>query len=276
MNKNIKLQLKIAICSSGFLSMFVIMVIFSLVSFVLSCISELGNDITSVTSAEANFFLNGAYNSVSVKIFSIIMPFAACAAFSDSYVADYNDNRLSIILARSGEKKYYFSKMITVFLCGSIVIFLPQILNFLLCCIAFPINSTNEYGWDLWQSHLYDTDYLVGSTTFLFKRLYISSPYLYFILYMVISSSTAGVMAIISYQLSFFIRNRVFTISFMFILLNLAGMLPYLQSFNIEYYIYGCYVGGDTPIYFIITSAIYIVIALIPTPFALKRLKNCL
>lgn len=276
MKKAIRFQLKNAICSTGFLSISIIMVIFSLGCFAISCIAEYGNDIISVAPAQANFFFNGSYNSVYTKIFFIILPFAACAVFSDSYVTDFANNRLAVLLARFGAKKYYFSKLTAVFLCGAFVIFLPQLLNYILCSVAFPIHSTNEYGWDLWQSYTYCNDGLVGCPEFLFKRLYIFSPYLYFILYMLISSLAAGLMAVIAYQFSFFIRNRIFAISVMFILLNLAGMLPALQFVNIEYCIFGCQVGGSTYTYFILTFAIYIVLAIIPTPLALKRLKNCI
>lgn len=276
MKKAIRFQLKNAICSTGFLSISIIMVIFSLGCFVISCIAEYGNDITSVAPAQANFFFNGFYNSVYTRIFFIILPFAACAAFSDSYVTDFANNRLAVLLARFGAKKYYFSKMTAVFLCGAFVIFLPQVLNYILCSVTFPLHSTNDYGWDLWQSYTYCNNGLVGCPEFLFKRLYIFSPYLYFILYMLISSLAAGLMAVTAYQFSFFIRNRIFAISIMFIILNLAGMLPALQSVSIEYYIFGCSAGGNTYIYFILTLAIYVVLAVLPTSFALKRLKNCL
>ncbi len=276
MKKEIKFQLKNAICSTGFLSVSIIMVMFSLVSFILSCIPEYGKDITNVAPAEANFFFNGFYNSVYSRIFFIILPFAACAAYSDSYVSDYTNNRLSLCLTKTGIKKYYFSKLIAVFFCGTLVIFLPQVLNYVLCTITFPINSTNEYGWDLWQSYTYCNDNLVGRPEFLFKRLYIFSPYLYFALYMLISSVASGLIAVIGYQLSYLVRNKIFAISFMFAAINLADMSGALNYVNIGNYIFGCSVGAGTYSYFVLTFAIYIIFAILPAPLAIKRLKNCL
>lgn len=276
MKKEIKFQLKNAICSTGFLSVSIIMIIFSLGCFILSCIPEYGKDITNVAPAEANFFFNGFYNSVYSRIFFIILPFAACAAYSDSYVSDYTNNRLSLCLTKTGIKKYYFSKLIAVFLCGAFVIFLPQLLNYVLCTIAFPINSTNVYGWDLWQSYTYCNGNLVGCPEFLFKRLYIYSRYLYFILYMFISSAAGGLIATIGYQLSYFVRNKIFAISFMFAAINLADMSDALSYISIERYIFGCSVGIGTYATFVLTFAIYILFAALPTPFAIKRLKNCI
>lgn len=276
MMKEIKFQLNNALCSPGFISVCVAMVIFSAVCFIISCVTEYKTDIISVAPASAQFFFNAFYNASYTRVFSVILPLAACAAYSDSYLSDYNANRLPLCLARTKLPDYYFSKLIAVFFCGSFVIVFPQVLNYILCIIAFPIESTNEYGLDLWQSTVYAKDVFVGGSYFLFKKLYILSPYLYFILYIMISGFVSGLIAVISYQLSYFIRNRIFILSFMFVAMNLSDALLTSTKFDINGYIFGCSVGGQTYLYFILTIGIYILFAALPTPFVIKRLKNCI
>lgn len=276
MMKEIKFQLNNALCSPGFISVCVAMVIFSAVCFIISCVTEYKTDIISVAPASAQFFFNAFYNASYTRVFSVILPLAACAAYSDSYLSDYNANRLPLCLARTKLPDYYFSKLIAVFFCGSFVIVFPQVLNYILCIIAFPIESTNEYGLDLWQSTVYAKDVFVGGSYFLFKKLYILSPYLYFILYIMISGFVSGLIAVISYQLSYFIRNRIFILSFMFVAMNLSDALLTSTKFDINGYIFGCSVGRQTYLYFILTIGIYILFAALPTPFVIKRLKNCI
>lgn len=276
MKKEIKFQLNNALCSPGFISVCIAMTLFSAVCFIISCVTEYKTDIISVAPASAQFFFNAFYNASYTRVFSVILPLAACAAYSDSYLSDYNANRLPLCLARTKLPDYYFSKLIAVFFCGSFVIVFPQVLNYILCIIAFPIESTNEYGLDLWQSTVYAKDVFVGGSYFLFKKLYILSPYLYFILYIMISGFVSGLIAVIAYQLSYFIRNRIFILSFMFVAMNLSDALLTSTKFDINGYIFGCSVGGQTYLYFILTIGIYILFAALPTPFVIKRLKNCL
>lgn len=275
MIKEIKFQINNALCSPGFISVCILMAVFSMVCFIISCITEYKTDIISVAPANAQFFFNAFYNASYTRIFSVILPFAACAAYSDSYLSDYNGNRLPICLTRTKLSDYYFSKLIAVFFCGSFVILFPQVLNYILCMIAFPMESTNEYGLDLWQSTVYVEDVFVGGSYFLFKKLYIFSPYLYFIFYIIISGFVSGLIAVFAYQLSYFIKNRIFVLSFMFVAMNLSDALFTSTKFDINGYIFGCSVGGQTYLYFILTIAIYILLAALPTPFAIKRLKNC-
>lgn len=274
--KEIKFQLNNALCSPGLISVCIAMGIFSAVCFIISCVTEYKTDIISVAPASAQFFFNAFYNASYTRVFSVILPLAACAAYSDSYLSDYNANRLPLCLARTKLPDYYFSKLIAVFFCGSFVIVFPQVLNYILCIIAFPTESTNEYGLDLWQSTVYANDVFVGGSYFLFKKLYILSPYLYFILYIMISGFVSGLIAVISYQLSYFIRNRIFILSFMFVAMNLSDALLTSTKFDINGYIFGCSVGGQTYLYFILTIGIYILFAALPTPFIIKRLKNCI
>lgn len=267
--------MKNAFSSTGFIAMCVFTTVFAVICFVISCISVYGDDIISAPAAYAQFFGNAHSNEWFVIIFSMILPFVSCCAFADSYVSDYERNYISICITRAGVKNYYFSKLIAVFICGVFVVFLPQIINYLMCLIAFPIESTYEYTWDLWQADTYTV--AIKESFFLFKRLYIFSPYLYFFTYIIISSITAGIIAVIGYQASFFVRNKIFVWSFMFIAIKLADVFfeVYGISMQIDQYIFGYSVGGMTYGLFFLTVWVYILLSILPIPFALRRLKNC-
>jgi hypothetical protein len=274
MKKFINYQLKNAFCSSGFIRILIFMIIFSIVSFVIKCVTVFKAEIVTVPSAYEQFFLNGI-NFEYVTVFEIIFPFAICAAFSDSYVSDCKSNYININIIRGNSKQYYFSKMIAVYIIGFLIMFLPQILNYVLCIITFPINSTKVYTQDLWQS-----DFFISSFNehFFYKSIYLLSPYLYFLLYIFISSIMAGFISLIAYQASYFVKNKIFVISFMFILMNLSFRILDERSitYDLNEYIFGNYTSGQVYSHMIIVFAFYIILALLPTPFALKKLRNCL
>ena len=274
MKKYIKFQLKNAFTSSGFLRILLFVIALSLVAFAIKCFSVYKADITGVPSAYSQFFFNGI-NFEYISVVSIIFPFIVCAAYSDSFVSDLKSNYISVCIIKGNAKQYFFSKMIAVYICGALIVFLPQLINYLLCIITFPLKSTNVYTWDLWQS-----DFFINSFNehFFFKDLYLFSPYAYFLLYIFISSFMAGFIALIAFQASFFVKNKVFVISFMFIVMNMISR--FLENASIDYnlyeYIFGNYTAGQVFSNMIIVFGFYIILAFAPTPLTLKKLRDCI
>ncbi len=270
MKKEINFQLKSAFASPGFLRLTLVGVIYGIGCFLITSFLAYNDDIIRIPAAYNQFFANGN-NSFMPIIFKMMLPFIACAAFSDSYLSDSDNNYIPICITRINAKKYYFSKMIAVFTAGAFVIFLPQILNYLLCLVAYPLNSTIENTLDLWQAETYT----VILPNLLFKRLYVLSPYLYFLLYIFISSFAAGVISVIAYQLSYFIKHKIFVLSFMFIVINLWSVL--CETYDIPLDILKCIIGNDiTPhyFYFFLIMFMYIAAAILPTPFAIRKVKE--
>lgn len=206
----------------------------------------------------------------------LIFPLLACAGYTDSFLYDLNNGSLSVFISRCSKKQYYFSKLTAVFISGFAVIVFAQCFNMLLCMIAFPVHSTNLYSMDLWQAGTYT--YVIQESFFLFKELYIFSPYLYFIFYIFISGLAAGLVAVIAFQLSFFVKNRIIVISFMFVVINLLSV--FLESRNIGLdicsYMIGYNPGAQSYRDFVITFVLYSIFAVMPTFFAMKRLNNCI
>lgn len=261
--------------SPGFIMIIIFTAIYSIICFVINCIPWLGNDVINLPPAYTQYMSNGV-NMLMIKIFSLIFPFLACAAFSDSYLSDFNSNNLPIILLRCDKTKYYISKLLTVFCGGFITIVFPQLLNLLLCLIAFPLESTNIYAWDLWQADTYT--YIIKESFFLFRNLYIVSPYLYLLVYLMISGVAAGLVAVIAFQLSFFVHNKIFVLSVMFVSMNLTGVLYSSRGiyFDISSYMFGYNAGSQNYRDFAIVFIVYALAAFVPSFFVTKRLKNCI
>lgn len=275
MKKELIFQLKNAFFSRNFLLISLISVCFGIGCFIIKCVGCFGEDIINIPAAYEQYFANARSNDYMVVIFSVASPFLVSAAFADSYVAEYYNRYVPVCIIRTGKNKYYFSKMIAVFICGAFVMMLPQIINLILCLIAFPLDSTRIYTWDLWQADIYTID--MSSDWFLFKALYVLSPYLYFVLFMLLSGVMAGIIAVIGYELSFFIRNKIFAVSAMFIFINLSNFLfeNYAVAYRIWHCMFGLSVGGNGLRSFYITCAAYLAAAVLLAPFSLRRLKNC-
>ena len=256
MKNGIHQQIKIAFSSNSLILTIIFGILYSISFFIYNCIINFKNDYVSVPSADSIFLFN-SLNQVPTLIFGIILPLMACMAFSDSYVVDNDYNYLSLCLPRMRIKEYFYSKLFTVFICGFIVALIPQILNYLLCIFTFPLKSTNTYNWDLWQSYLFED--IIVQPFFFFKKLYIFSPYLYFLSYIFISSFISSLFSVIAFQLSFIVKNRIFSITFVFVFINLLGYLfdKFMLPFDVRDYIFGFSVGNQTVYCFIITITFY-------------------
>lgn len=276
MKKELNFQLKSAFYSKNFLIVSLISILFGVVCFFIKCFECYGTDIINIPSAYQQFFTNARSNDSFVAILSIVSPFLICAAFSDSYVTESNNLFAPICIIREGKNKYFFSKLITVFICGAFVMVIPQLINMILCVITFPFESSYMYTWDLWQADIYTVD--IANDWFLFKNLYILSPYVYFLVFILISGILSGIIAVISFEISFFVKNRIFVTSFMFIFINLSNVLfeSYMIPYNIMHCMFGLSVSGITFQSFLITVAVYLSVMIFLIPFSLRRLKNCL
>lgn len=273
MKSNLNFQLKNALYSKNFLLVSTVSIVFGVVCFFIECFQYYKQDIINIPSAYQQFFANAHSNDFFI-IFSVALPFLAATAFSDSYALEYGNNFVPICLSRAGKNKYFFSKMVSVFLCGAFAVMISQIVNLFLCVCTFPLESTYLYSWDLWQADIYTVD--MTEDEFLFKELYIFSPYAYFLLFILISGILSGVIAVISFEVSLFIKNRIFINSFMFVFINLSNI--YFEVYEVPYsisdYMFGLTVGRTYKA-FLITCLFYIALMLLMIPLALRRMKNC-
>ena len=174
-------------------------VLYAVGYFVAMCLRNMHLDAIAQPTPYSAYSTHGL--SFTTPYFMYLFPILACISFSDSSLYERNNHLLAPLLGKMGIGRYYRSKLVAVFCGGFLPIFATQALNMGLCLIAFPLNGTQRYGWDLFQDYTYW--YHVSDPHFFFQRLYLYSPYLYYLLYMLLSALVAGLFAVAAWQFPF-------------------------------------------------------------------------
>lgn len=148
----------------------------------------------------------------------ILLPFVAALAFSYCHFDNVQSGVIKTLIHRVGAGAYYRTNAVTVFFAGFLVIFLPLVLEQLVLCIAFPLQTPmNIATWPVVDDY---TKALLIPDQFAFLQM--NYPYLYNFLLCLVPSVTAGIFAFCSYTLSlYFHRSR-------FLVLTLPGMVLWL------------------------------------------------
>ena len=132
------------------------------------------------------------------------LPVLSCLPYGDSLYTDIKSGHIKIILCKVSKKKYYMSKFITVFISGFMVGFIILSLNLILTMMFFP--SIKPEG----ISNLYP---LTARFVYM-NTLYIDSPYLYCIFYLIINCMYCGMYALISLVATLLFEYRATIILF--------------------------------------------------------------
>ena len=93
------------------------------------------------------------------------------------------------------------------------------------------------------------------------------------------AGAVAGLFAVAAWQFSFFVRNRIFTYTIMFLVVQGIEYLLILTPdwpLNILSYLYGMNPTVPTPGGFATCMAFYLALALLPALIVPKKLRNCL
>lgn len=212
MIKSIKSQFLIMINGLSFKFAFSVSLLYNLVSYVLTVLVNRNVDLSMMYSADSVY----AGNSLAqvFDIFSKLFPFLVIFPFSFSYIDDRNLKIHSYLLSRTTKRDYYLSKMINCFIGTFIIIFIPFLINLLLCHLTFPQNHNTFFGEYNWRNYFrslvgsnVDVDINTKYTGLSFLKLYLYSPFLYNIFYNFLLSSFAGLMGIFSLSCSFIIKK---------------------------------------------------------------------
>lgn len=94
-----------------------------------------------------------------------------------------------MIAAHIGSNVYLWSTLLAVMLVTAIIFSLPFLLEIILNCIAFPTQATGDLtNWDVFQQERID-----DFNRYLFKNLYLFSPYLYAVLCTLLFGVVSGI-----------------------------------------------------------------------------------
>ena len=208
---------------------FLIAFTLSILLFLAPCLIDLyylfGSDIIAVNPAwtywgELNAFIGAKYTmQIRMVVYLMVLPFLSSLAYSYCYFDDYKSGAIKVILTRISREKYYISSVLTVFLSGFFIVFVPLALAQLIFCVACPLETLRMMGS---EPFLDDNFQFVG----FFRSIGVNSPYLYNLIYCAIPGIVSGLLAQLSFSL-FYHKSR-------FIVLTLPGILWVLIQFIIS------------------------------------------
>lgn len=220
MKQNLVLQWKLLFRRKEFYLSFAIMLGLAVAAFVTDCREYYGWDLSECHSASMLFYLR-TYNASFSGIVMSLYPLLAVLPFADSYIVDRHNAVLPVLLAKGKFRDYYFSKMLVTFLASFLVLFVPQAVNMALNAVAFPWTVPGDF-----TNVLYGWTYAGTIESFAFPRLLNDHPGLYNLLFALTLSVTGGLMAAVSYCLSYILnKSRVLIICLMFLLLNVITLI---------------------------------------------------
>ncbi|MBO8170190.1 MAG: hypothetical protein H0Z35_13605 [Thermoanaerobacteraceae bacterium] len=196
--KIIKLEFNFFVNRKEFLYVFTVSLLLMIVAFFVDLYNLFQEDIMNIPPA--NQLWVGFDSRIGDLFYMFLLPLLASLAYADTY---YLNNRLGVykyILTRCHKKNYVLAKGIVVAFSGFIVIFVPLLINQLLYFIIAPLNSSkNILGWPAYM--------FIETKNMIFANLFLNSPYLYNILYMVLAGIVGSLAALTSYAISF-ITNK--------------------------------------------------------------------
>lgn len=276
--KSLKAQLLIMFKRKAFIITFAVMMLFSVFTFIMNCISCFEELSIHIQAAKYHFILNDIQMFyIPSWIYSLVFPIIPVIPFADSYFEEREKHTAIYCVTKKNNHSYYFSKLLSVFISGAIIIGIPLLINFLLNFIAFPIDSVNTgQNMSVPNCQIYFDDVL---NTLLFGSLYCTNMYLYNLFFIFINALIAGLSAVIIYQLSFFYKNsRIILLCMFFVAYHIGCLFAsaiFTDEFSLSNYILSAnFHNGQSLRGLIITVTAMLLAAIIPIPFAEKRLND--
>lgn len=261
-----KIQLKVMLRRKEFVYALWAMTGYACAAFFYVLVKYWGMDVSIVKDANQSVCysqMNGLWG-----IFSILYPFLVVLPFSTSYIDDYKNRLLVIYFSKSSGRVYYLSKILTAFIGTALVIAVPCALNLILCNIFLPHNHNTwlgEYQHEsfyqavMGMNHLYKTDYKGIPLLHLFLR----SPLLYNIVFLLIFSLFSGLLGAFVLSLSFWLRKKKIilflplyfiihvldAINVKWLYMAINGEISYVDTALLDYVVPSFSNGGMSPVF---------------------------
>lgn len=236
--KSVKYNLSIMVRKKTFrFSFFLVLLLCIFLPFVYA-IEYKGYSVVELPAAHTLYVGNAM--GLAWKYMQLVFPFLVIFPYSMSFFEESKEGTILYIQARSGRKQYYFSQVITCFIGGFVIIGVPFAINILLNSIIFPDNA-NDYisTYDIYTSNW--SSCITGSSTifhviskgYMLKSLYINHPQLHNLLFALLSGVVSGIMSMLAYAFSIFIRkSRLFIFFLMYVFFQIFSMMDSVMFDN--------------------------------------------
>lgn len=151
-------------------------------------------------------------------IFMFALPFLSALAFSPYHYDNRKSGVINPVLTRCGRRRYYISTALVTFIGGFLVIFVPMLLNQLLCLLVAPVTSMQSIAGTPFNEY-------ESLSSLYFPGLFANSPYLYNFIFMLLPSAVGGLFALLSYSVSLFVKK------YRFFVLTIPAMLYVVSGY---------------------------------------------
>jgi hypothetical protein len=183
-----------------------IMIVMSCLSFIIEAINIYGIESTTVHSAARMWSLNRTGNSTFHYIYNLFimfgLPLISALIFSDEILSTRINHASQFILVRLQRGKYYISTIIVSMINSFLAVSISLILNQLFWLICCPLTSNQPL------TQIITTDF-EASYLLIFKDEFFNYPYIYNMIYILMISFLAGIIAFFASSLCFVLKKRI-------------------------------------------------------------------
>lgn len=208
---SIKTQIRITFKKRDFRFALFLLFVYAGYVFIAAVVKNWGSEVS--TMLDANEYICYSPSNSDYSIFHFLFPFLIVIPSATSYIDDYKNQLLSVYVTRSSRVCYYISKLVSCFVGTALAVAIPFFCNLILTNLFFPHNHNTllggYQGGNFYRNLLgLNTMYFTEYPKVPFLTVFLKSPFLYHLLYLVILSSFAGLMAAFVLSLSFVWRKR--------------------------------------------------------------------
>lgn len=165
------------------------------------------------TNSFFNAWIGGDMLSLAYTLFFVFLPVGAALPYAWSYYIERKNGYIRNIVTRTNKMNYYYSKTIAVFLSGAFSILIPFVINILLVSAFIPYYKP-------WAGYNFYNMIFFGN---MWADLFFSNPIVHTILFVLLNILYGGIFALLSFTISFFVRNIVAVIFGPFLLMIALG-----------------------------------------------------
>lgn len=222
--KNYKTDLNIIFNRKEFLVCFSIIMVFVLGNFVFNLKTYAFQDVSCVPNY-LEMMVNSDDNRLSWFI-TELYPILVMLPGTFAILYDKRQHTEVFLLARSGRKNYYKSKIWAVFTATFVCFAVPYLIELILYVIVFPFNPASHI---LSQYQIYSE---AGETInmYCFSELYYNMPILYALINIIFVASLAGSLAVFALAISNYNMRYMSTLLLPIYLLLKIGRMIYYAS----------------------------------------------
>ena len=241
-----------------FLIVMTINLVWMIVPFLMDCMKYYQTEITYIPPA--NELWVGFHNHMGEAYYLFLLPLLPALVYADTHYLNLKTGMYKNIYSRCRKSTYILAKGVVILVSGFIIVFLPLLLNQLLCFLIAPLHSTRNSlgGWPAYTSY--------PTYTLLFESLFLRKPYLYNFLYMAMASVLGSMSALLSYAVSFLNgQSRLIVVAtpmIIYVVWNFTAAFLLGEEYSLYAYLFGGGVADLMPSYFFFCMALCLMVCL--------------